>query len=294
MTHSFRGLGSRHPKGTSGCPAQVLAIRVQWSRDLLAVVALDESYAAVGAPTVFNSTELNSDLAALEDPRLFVNRGQLYLLAFGLWWGISADGKRQWHALRWQIDGRQYLARIERLPAIANSTLSTSAAGPAGFRITQLRQVLLPEDIPSTVTPSRGVNIRKPHTEKNWVPFLRNDSIHFLYNLNSPVVIRVVADHADADANVSDGIRTEFVSPGSTAVRWRYGGMRGGTPAAYDAVLGGYIAFYHSSMYMGRTPSGDRAISYYEVIVRLCSAAAVQHPADLCCAADRARLLQKA
>ena len=246
-----------------GFPAQVLAFRVtrqKRNRDLLAVVELDDFYVPRGAPTMFNATDLHSELSALEDPRLFVHRGALYLLAYGLWSAVAPDGRREWPL---HGDGRQYLARLERLPAATDSTAMAGSAGggPAGFRLTRLRQLLLPEAVPRGLTLPRDINIQKPHEEKNWVPFVHNDTIHFVYSLNPPVVLRVVEDKADAGD--SGDIQTEFVSVGGSAVRWRYGTMRGGTPAVYDAALGGYIAAFHSHLFIGRTPSGDRRILYY-------------------------------
>ena len=226
--------------------------------ELLIVVDLDNSYVPRSSPTVFNRTELPHSLEGLEDPRLFVHRGELYLLAAG-YYTIHLGGGLNKHM--W--DTRQYLARIERLPGAAKNTTGAGPAEPAGFRIVQLRQVLLPEDVPSALTLPADMDMRKPLREKNWVPFIYDDSIHFIYSLNPPVVIRVVADSVGADHN--EDIRTEFVSDGgNTTIRWRYGVMRGGTPAIYDADIGGYVAFFHShDKYRVKTRTGDKDVTYY-------------------------------
>jgi hypothetical protein len=222
----------------------------------LAVVDLDEFYAPMAAPTVFHSKSLPHSLDALEDPRLFVHRGELYLLVAGTYMNHYSGG------LQHQWDVRQYLARLERVPGAASNATSAGSAEAAGFRILQLRQVLLPEDVPSGLILPGDMNIRMPFREKNWVPLIYNDSIHFMYSMNPPVVIRVIADRMDADVN--DDIRTEFVSAGGNMTRWRYGVMRGGTPAIYDADIDGYVAVFHShDTHRVETQTGARDILFY-------------------------------
>ena len=222
----------------------------------LAVVDVDKSYVPTSAPTVFHSKSLPHSLDGLEDPRLFVHRGELYLLVAGTFTNHYSGG------LQHQWDVRQYLARLKRLSGAASNTTGAGSAEPAGFRIVQLRQVLSPEDVPPALTLPTGMNIRMPFREKNWVPFVYDDGIHFMYSMNPPVVIRIVADSMDADGN--DGIRTEFVSAGGNMTRWRYGVMRGGTPAVFDEHIGGYVAFFHShDTYRVNTSTGVRDILYY-------------------------------
>ena len=224
----------------------------------LAVVDLDESYRAKCAPTVFNSAMeqfhtasggLPRSLQQLEDPRLFVHRGDLYLLAAGVF--FTGDLDDDW-------DTRQFLGRLERLPGAASILMGAESAQPAGYRLVQLRQLLLPQDVPSALVLPADINIRKPFREKNWVPFIYEDSIHFIYSMNPPVVLRVVADRPDAD--LSKGIRTDIVSAANKTVRWRHGVMRGGTAAIYDAAIGGYVAFFHShDTHRVNTSKGDEA-----------------------------------
>jgi hypothetical protein len=214
-------------------PTQVLAFRRgRW----LAAVDLDDSYRPTAEPTLFGKPELPGNLSALEDPRLFIHRDELYLLAFGL------NNTGRWHGLQW-------LARLERLPAAETSETGAAAgsAAPAGFRLVQPRPVFVPEDVPAQLILPPYMDIRNPQsTQKNWVPFSYDDSICFFYSVNPPIVLRVLADPADAD--MEDGIRTELVSGGNTTVRWLYEIMRGGTPAVYDADIGGYITFFHSHL----------------------------------------------
>jgi hypothetical protein len=220
---------------------------------LIGVVSLNEDYTPKSLPTTFNSTlmQLPDKVDTFEDPRLFIYRGEMYLLAFGF-------GYRD--RPRWE-----YLARLERSPAAANVTTS---ADPAGFRLMQPRRVLLPERPASAVADPADFNetFRWTHPEKNWVPFVHNDSVHFFHSLNPLVVLRVLPDPPHARANAD--IRTEVVSIGSsgTRVHWRWGEMRGGTQAVYDAALGGYVALFHSSVKFTldeRPLTGNSHMKYY-------------------------------
>jgi hypothetical protein len=110
-----------------------------------------------------------------------------------------------------------------------------------------------------------------PHHEKNWVPFIHDDSIHFFYSINPPVVLRMIADLPDDELGAD--IRTEFVSAaGNASVRWPWGFMSGGTPAVYDATLGGYIALFHSWFNHESERTGDPFRCYY--VMGLCVFAA--------------------
>ena len=217
--------------------SQVLACRAD-SHGHLGVVQLDESYAPKSMPTLFYREQLPAGLSAFEDPRLFVHRGELYMLAYGY--------------VRSATYGSLYLARLEPPPAAASAAARADPAVPlAGFRLVEPRRLLLPESVPSMLRLpaylSDMIRNPQPHVEKSWVPFVHDDSIHFLHSLNPPVALRVVADPPGA-RNGSADIRTEFVSiGGNVSVRWRYGVMRGGTPAVYDAALGAYVAVFHAS-----------------------------------------------
>ena len=239
--------------------AQVLAFRLKRSNDL-AVVALDDSYAMIGAPTVFTRRQLPINLTALEDPRLFVHRGELYLLA---------------HGAKRKEPGAQYLARLERESVSVaasdgaegagpnGSARHAGASGPARFRLLQPRELQLPVNI-RLLARALPKDILDSSDQKNWVPFIYNDNMHFMYCMNPPVVVRIPAGLAAVED--SGPIRTEFVSAaGNATARWRYGDIRGGTPALYDAALGGYVAFFHSHVkFPVLTPTGWRGVlSYY-------------------------------
>ena len=202
---------------------QVLAFRTGRQ---LAVVDLDESYAPKSSPTLFGETDLPNSLSALEDPRLFVHRGELFMLAFGVrftgpWpgWKVSCTSRNlsacQHHQTRQQ-------ERAMRGPRVSACFKCDSCYRRRTYHWGCLSQ----QNLTSASQSGR----------RNWVPFIYNDSIHFIYSINPPVVFRIPADHAGGDMSGKD-ICTEFVSSGANAtVRWRYGTMRGGTPAVYDTL----------------------------------------------------------
>ena len=209
------------------------------------MVELDDTYAPKSAPTVFKPGDLPDKLFAFEDPRVFVHHGELYLLAFGA--ERFVDGT-------WQ--GWQYLAKIERGPVVAANVTIAGDGGPAGFRVVQPRRLLVPKEVPSGLILPPDMDITKVHREKNWVPFIHEDSIHFMYYINPPIVIRV-PKHVDA---VGTGdIRTEFVSASNvnSSIRWRYGEMRGGTSAVYLPEMGAHIGFFHSRIHF-KDPNAGR------------------------------------
>ena len=245
-------------------PAQVLAFRVSHSNQL-AVVDLDESYAPKSAPTLFGGRDglpLPANVSGFEDPRLFVHRGGLYVLAHGFKRELDADGTEQ-------LLGWQFLGRLERQREAADNAADGArsggvSVGPAGFRMARSWRLLLPEDMRQRLKLAFPKDISKPGDEKNWVPFVYEDSIHFMFCINPPVVVRVPPGFAAA-AGGSEDLRTEFVSAGSNATaRWRYGPMRGGSPALYDAALGGYVSFFHSHIkFPVHTTFWRGVLSYY-------------------------------
>ena len=215
---------------------QVVAFR-EWKD--IKVADLDDSYVPKGPPTLFNSTDHPHNLSSYQDPRLFVHRGELYMLVHGK----HFDRHHGW----------MYIARLERVPAGADTGVGT--AGPAGgFRLVQPRRLDVPEHAPPGLIASEymeNLYSKPPVWEKNWVPFIYEDSIHFMHDVNPPLVLRVTADlpASDAEVDISEGIPTEWVTDDSAAsVRWRYGDMRGGSAAVFDAELGGYVAAFHSQV----------------------------------------------
>ena len=101
--------------------------------------------------------------------------------------------------------------------------------------VAQPQQLLLPQ----------GMELAR--REKNWVPFVYDDGIHFIQSVNPHVVVRLPPMAVAAEGTGSNVV-TELVSSASQAVRWRYGEMRGGTQAVYDVELGAYLHVFHSQV----------------------------------------------
>ena len=179
----------------------------------MGVVDLDEALVPKTEPVIIDPAEFPDDVYNLEDPRLFSHRGELHLLVCAYPPDLIApDGKAS-------LVARQYLGRLRR---------RTEGTAGGGWRLVRPRQLMLPE------------GMKGQQREKNWVPFVYNDTIHFVQNLNPVTVVRVPeAEYAAAHAR--DHMQTELVSRVSEDVHWHYGVMRGGTPAVYDEGLGGYV-----------------------------------------------------
>ena len=78
--------------------------------------------------------------------------------------------------------------------------------------------------------------------EKNWVPFVWNNKIHFIYQIHTV--------HKVIEVDDSSVVNEHIGSPGS----WIWGQMRGGTtPLKYN---GGWIRFFHSRL--DNEPSPNR------------------------------------
>ena len=81
---------------------------------------------SAGALTVFDAPGFPEAARAIEDPRLFVHRGQLMLQVYA--YMPTKDGHR---------GGRQFLARLERKAAATNGSISGG-----GWLLTQASQVV--------------------------------------------------------------------------------------------------------------------------------------------------------
>ena len=127
-----------------------------------------------------------------------------------------------------RCSGRLWLGRLDRV--------SSPAAGEgdgARWRMPDPKLLQLPAD-----------RFRMSDKEKNWVPFIYDDTIHFLVYSNPPVTFRMPA----AGNDTGEAVTVEFVSSVSDKVHWRYGSISGGTPGVYDADLGGYVTVFHSKI----------------------------------------------
>lgn len=79
---------------------------------------------------------------------------------------------------------------------------------------------------------------REKPWQKNWNPFVWNDQLCLSYNLHPHEVIL---------ANLDNGICKPFFEAKVKDLDWKYGALRGATPA--EMVDGEYLAFFHSGIY---------------------------------------------
>jgi predicted GH43/DUF377 family glycosyl hydrolase len=88
--------------------------------------------------------------------------------------------------------------------------------------------------------------------EKNWVPFDYQNNLLLAYSL---VPHRVFLPIMNTNECLT-------VSQSWSAIDWKWGDLRGGTPALLDD-SGEYIAFFHSSKDMATVHSGGKIVSHY-------------------------------
>ena len=127
-----------------------------------------------------------------------------------------------------RISGRLWLARLDRVPP------TPGGAAVPRFRLQDPTRLLLP------------AHDTMAGAEKNWVPFVHNDTIHFVVHSNPPETYRM----PPATEAVKQDVTVEFVSVASERIQWpwQYGKISGGTPAVYDAELGRYVTIFHSKI----------------------------------------------
>lgn len=87
--------------------------------------------------------------------------------------------------------------------------------------------------------------------EKNWVPFDYYGTMLMAYSLTPHLIFRPIMG--------SETCTT--VSTSKSEINWKYGELRGGTPAILDGNQ--YISFFHSSIDMLTDHSNKRCISHY-------------------------------
>lgn len=94
--------------------------------------------------------------------------------------------------------------------------------------------------------------------QKNWVPFLYNDTIYFIQRINPMHVLRVDSSVDPTDWANSD-LRMKIVSAADiVTIPWNYGEIRGGTNAILIDDF--YLAFFHSRHYL---PYNGNRITYF-------------------------------
>ena len=112
------------------------------------------------------------------------------------------------------------------------------------------------------------VGERKSLNQKNWVPFLYDENIYFVYNVYPLTIIKLQYDNAkyastndrseevlQLDTVSSEPCRADMEQP------WEYGHIRGGSPA--ELVNGEYLSFFHSKSGPLDTGTGWALLSYW-------------------------------
>jgi predicted GH43/DUF377 family glycosyl hydrolase len=87
--------------------------------------------------------------------------------------------------------------------------------------------------------------------EKNWVPFVYEDTLLLAYSLVPHRIFQPLLPSGICD---TQNVTTSVIS-------WRWGDLRGGTPAVKDGDE--YIAFFHSSDFMTTTYSHGKKMTHY-------------------------------
>lgn len=86
--------------------------------------------------------------------------------------------------------------------------------------------------------------------EKNWVPFVHEDTLLLAYSINPHVILQPNFEAAD------------LVAYSKHEAVWNLGELRGGTPAVRDGDI--YLAFFHSSQRIATLHShGEQRMHYF-------------------------------
>lgn len=86
--------------------------------------------------------------------------------------------------------------------------------------------------------------------EKNWVPFEYKNNLLLAYSIVPHRIFRLLGNGASETCASTVGL-----------IDWKWGGLRGGTPAVLDD--GQYLAFFHSSTLMATVHSNGKKIQHY-------------------------------
>jgi predicted GH43/DUF377 family glycosyl hydrolase len=87
--------------------------------------------------------------------------------------------------------------------------------------------------------------------EKNWVPFVYNGNLLLAYSLVPHTIFKPLLDTGEC----------ETVYSTASASNWKWGELRGGTPAVQDGDI--YVAFFHTSNYIASTYSNGKRMQHY-------------------------------
>jgi predicted GH43/DUF377 family glycosyl hydrolase len=88
--------------------------------------------------------------------------------------------------------------------------------------------------------------------EKNWVPFDYQNNLLLAYSLDPHQIFFPIQGTGDC----------QTVAKSESAIDWKWGRLRGGTPAILNDD-GEYLAFFHSSIDLATTYSDGKIVSHY-------------------------------
>lgn len=76
--------------------------------------------------------------------------------------------------------------------------------------------------------------------EKNWIPFVYNDELYFIYSISPNLILKFNQD--------TENVMIAHANRHSFGDQWHFGELRGGTPAIYVKDFDAYLCFFHSML----------------------------------------------
>jgi predicted GH43/DUF377 family glycosyl hydrolase len=181
----------------------------------LGVVRLDDNFNVVSAPQIITLRYANSPIPSrIDDGRLIIFQDSLYV--------VYSDNEDEYIS---KGGFRVYIARLEEkngnFEVMYREKLSTFAGNNT------LRR------------------------EKNWTPFILNDTLFLAYSLSPHLILKPIF-----------GTNTCITTSCSTKkITWRWGELRGGTPALL--MSDHYLGFFHSCMMLETVHCPKKARHYF-------------------------------
>lgn len=190
----------------------------------IGIVPLNENFQPAGPFSLLDTTEEGDVRSTAEDPRLINYDDDVYLV-----YNTTHEPKPVRHMHIGRIESTR--VNIESAPVCGESAPDRHELH---YSLHDRKEMLFAPD-----------KLGPRTMEKNWTPFVYQGDLHFIYDTNPPRVLRV--EHQALLNSETQQLLAEEVSHSAAKVAWDWGHMRGGTQAVYDAELGRYISFFHSS-----------------------------------------------
>lgn len=183
------------------------------STDQIGFTFLDENFNPIGKPSILARIGENSFHPSFaQDPRLILNNGKIWVV----YSNVFADEKDQMR--------RMVIGSLHGFPK---------------------------KFIVNFPTPLLNYEGNTDPKEKNWVPFIYENSLLLSYSINPHVVFMThEASH-----------KCETVAKTNANYNWSWGELRGGTPAL--KIDNQYLAFFHSSKSIVSEQSSKTLMTHY-------------------------------